>query len=629
MASHAVVTALFAFPLLSCGQSAPPIDTRTQLLTVDQFGWLPEAQKVAIVAEPIKGQNSNISYKPGDSFEIRSQATNKTVYKGTLKPWNNGATSELAGDKVWFADFSALKTPGTYYLVDAKNAVRSYPFKVAKDVYSSVLVDSLRVFYYQRCGTAIDAKHGGNWTHVACHLTADRAAEETRKGKSIGSPINAVGGWHDAGDYSKYVPFLETTLFDLLYAYDRNPKAFGDANNIPESGNGVPDILDEVRWELNWLLKMQDTDGGFWTKLGGRSYDTGQDDPATDKQPRFRTAKTTWATASSVGAFAHAARTYSPFDKAFSAKLNIQAELGWKYLESHPSMDPSDGTDGDPSITSGSTNSNPNADRRSRVYAAAELFRLTGQTKFRDYVDKWSQDSSATNENGQHPLANHMVDPLSYLGLVQALFEYAQTPGASKPVVDKFKEALGNGAEMILQATGGQDDPYLAYHNPDHYCWGSNQSKGRWGRVLLMASDLNLHPEHRAQYREIAAGYVHFIHGRNPLGLCYLSNMEKRGASNSVQEVYHGWFRDGSKRYDGRTSQYGQAPGYLAGGPNKFFSVDWIRPPYGEPAMKAYKDWNASWNNERRANEASWEVTEPAIYYQASYTLLLSDSVGK
>lgn len=123
------------------------------------------------------------------------------------------------------------------------------------------------------------------------------------------------------------------------------------------------------------------------------------------------------------------------------------------------------------------------------------------------------------------------------------------------------------------------------------------------------------------------AGYLHFIHGRNPLSLCYLSNMAQAGAHRCVTEVFHQWFRDGSPLYDGKTSRYGPPPGYLAGGPNKFFSVDWISPPHGEPAMKVYRDWNAAWNAERKANESSWEINEPAIYYQAVYTLILSQFV--
>jgi endoglucanase len=146
--------------------------------------------------------------------------------------------------------------------------------------------------------------------------------------------------------------------------------------------------------------------------------------------------------------------------------------------------------------------------------------------------------------------------------------------------------------------------------------------------VLLMAPALGVNPARHAAYREIAAGYLHFIHGRNPLSLCFLTGMDHAGGDRCIAEIYHAWFHDGSPLYDGRTSRYGPAPGYLAGGPNKFFSVDWISPPHGEPPTKAYRDWNAAWNARRRANEASWEITEPAIYYQAVYTLLLSQFVS-
>ena len=123
------------------------------------------------------------------------------------------------------------------------------------------------------------------------------------------------------------------------------------------------------------------------------------------------------------------------------------------------------------------------------------------------------------------------------------------------------------------------------------------------------------------------AGYLHFIHGRNPLSLCFLTNMGHAGADRCPTEIFHFWFHDGSPLYDGAKSRYGPAPGYLEGGPNKFFTVDWISPPHGEPPMKAYRDWNTAWNAERKANESSWEITEPAIYYQAATRCFLSQFV--
>jgi hypothetical protein len=131
-----------------------------------------------------------------------------------------------------------------------------------------------------------------------------------------------------------------------------------------------------------------------------------------------------------------------------------------------------------------------------------------------------------------------------------------------------------------------------------------------------------VNPANNAKYRELAEEYLHYIHGRNPLSQVYLSNMGTKGANlggdKSVMQMYHSWFGDGSSLYDGASSTYGPVPGYVAGGPNQYFSVGSITPPYGQPPMKAFKDWNTGWP------ENSWEITEPAIYYQASYSLLLS-----
>jgi len=596
-------------------------------ITVDQFGWQQGAKKVAVFADPINGQNADRHWTPGPVFEVCRAKDDSVAFKGKLAAWNDGKVSEIAGDRVWFAGFTSVKEPGTYYLFDPKTEQRSYPFRIADDVYGKVLVDAERMFYYQRSGTPILAKFGGQWNHPGGHMGPgqDSEAHLSQNGQDMGMPRNVLGGWYDAGDPNKYVPFLESTIFNLLWAYERNPKAFGDANNIPESGNGVPDILDEAKWELDWVLKMQDPDGGVHNRNADRTYNMPLGPWSVDVQPRFYTAKTTWATAVAAASFARASREFAPFGKVYigySAKLKAAALSACGYLEKHPTMDPADGKDGDSKLAAAGGDSNPNADRRDRIYAAAELFKTTGDPKFGAYVEKWATDIDATNENGLHPFKNNWVDPLNHHALTQALFVYSTTPGANDAIVQRFKQAIRSTAESIRTATGGPDDPYLCYHFADHYCWGSNQSKGSWGRILLMAIDLGVAPEHDAEYKDIVAGYVHFIDGRNPLSWCYLTNMGHAGASHSVMRPFHKWFGSMPAGPDGQKPA--PAPGFLVGGPNKAFSVPWIKPPYGEPAMKAYKDWDASWNNERQASEASWEVTEPAIYYQAGFVLILS-----
>lgn len=158
----------------------------TPQITIDQFGWLPRAGKVAILADPVKGQNAGRTYRPGPGFEIRREADGTVAYRSATRPWNQGKVSELAGDRVWFAEFSDLRTAGAYYVLDPTNGVRSFSFRIGEDVYKQVLRDSVRVFYYQRSGTPITEKNGGVWHHPGGHLgrDQDRAARYTQSGKA-------------------------------------------------------------------------------------------------------------------------------------------------------------------------------------------------------------------------------------------------------------------------------------------------------------------------------------------------------------------------------------------------------------------------------------------------------------
>src|SRR5207249_833873 len=105
-------------------------DGITPQITVDQFGWLPRSRKVAVFAQAVRGQNARVAYRPGRTFEVRRQADGSVAYRGNLKPWNQGKVSELAGDRVWHADFSDVRAPGAYYLDDPANRARSFTFGI-------------------------------------------------------------------------------------------------------------------------------------------------------------------------------------------------------------------------------------------------------------------------------------------------------------------------------------------------------------------------------------------------------------------------------------------------------------------------------------------------------------------
>ena len=312
-----------------------------------------------------------------------------------------------------------------------------------------MLRDSVRTFYYQRSGTPIPARYGGNWHHRGGHLgrDQDRAAQYTQGGKALGRPRDLLGGWFDAGDLNKYVPYLESTLFDLLWAYELHPRIFRDDTNIPESGNGVPDLLDEVKWELDWLLKMQDTDGGVFNRVAGRSFDNGPDPPASDTQPRFYTAKTTWATATAAASFAHAARGLRSLRSDLPRLRRSPARRRAPGL-GLPRGPPRDGarptaTDGDTTLAATPAGSNPNADRRSRVYAAAELFKTTRRAGLQGV--RRPLGTRRRRDRGERPASvrdGPAGRPAQPPRLTQALFIYATTPGATPAVTRPFRDAL-------------------------------------------------------------------------------------------------------------------------------------------------------------------------------------------
>ncbi|MDJ0795353.1 MAG: glycoside hydrolase family 9 protein [Calothrix sp. MO_167.B12] len=592
----------------------------SQQIIIDQFGWRSQAVKVAIFANPVKGQNSQVSYLPGGKFEIRREDNDATVYTGSVVPWKNEKIDTSSGDQIWWGDFSNFKTQGAYYIYDPVNKVRSYSFEIRDDIYNPVMKAAVRAFYYQRCGTEIPTKYGGKWTHAACHIGVhqDLAAQSYMKKTP---PKDVHGGWHDAGDMNKYVSFTAKTLWNLINAYEINPGIFPDNYNIPESGNGVPDILDEIKWELDWILRMQMADGSVANRVS--SHQCGEVIPDNDKKRRYYTEPTTWATASLVIGSANASRLFKQFENVYPSYANqliTASEKAWEYLEQNSHKTPKDGHDyGDKGkLSCAAQGDEEGNDQMYRLWAAAELYRTTGKTIYKEYF-----------ESHYTPLKDGWFDPMGGKehpwSQQLAYVTYSKTKGADRAKVTEIKNAIKTTTTWFNNLDINKDDPYRAFIW-DYY-WGSNQVKANWGMTFLFARLLEVDESRNQFYEQNAEEYLHYIHGRNPLSWVYLTNMGEKGANvgaeNSVMEIYHSWFHNGSI-YDGTNSKYGSAPGLLSGGPNKYYSVKQVSPPFGEPSQKAYKDWNSAWNFWRRFSEDSWTITEPAIYYQATYINLLA-----
>jgi endoglucanase len=622
----------------------------TEQIIVDHLGWRASSQKkMAIFADPVEGQNKENRYTPGEKFELRREDSGDVVFTGTLQSWREGAMDALSGDRVWQADFSGFREPGIYYLVDPVNGLRSHSFRIDDQLYRPMMKHAMRTYYYQRAGVELLEEHAGRWAHGLSY-PQDSAARLRRGNLDAGEPRDLSGGWFDAGDPNKYIPYLQSTLWELMMAYELNPCVFTDDYGIPESGNGVPDLLDELRFEIQWMRKMQLDDGSVLNRMSGATYNVDFGDPAKDTQARYYTRSTSWATAVYAASLAKAAGIFAAYEEQFpgySAELRAAALRAWAWLEENPELTPENGLDG---ANLASTQAaarvrlnnveqpDNNYDRRSRLHAAAELFRLTGDAKFRTYFEGLYRDIPRTKtlDFNVHPYRADgtagYIAPGSGYDFAAAWWAYMKADGADPAIAASLRTTLVQFMTWILEAEyRRQNDPYNAFMWNGMMSWGSNSTKARWGLMATMATHLGISDEKKALYREIAEEYVHYLHGRNPLHFNFFSNMGNRGAGlssgRSAMEIYHFWLGDGS-RYDGENSELGPAPGYLTGGPNQYFaSSDFLRsinPPAGQPPAKAYRDWNTSFNRQRNASEESWKITEPAIYYQAAYVLLLS-----
>ena len=299
-------------------------ETASLNVKVDQVGYPAEARKTAIVSAPAQ------------TFEVRRASDNSRVFEGKL---STSVTDADSGDSVEAADFSSLRQPGAYY-VDIPGVGRSWTFSIGPDVFSHTYYLAMRAFYGQRCGTAVDlGPEFPGYTHAACHM---KGAFHPSSGNTW--PRDNIGGWHDAGDYGRYIVNSGITTGTLLWAWEFfGPKLANIKLNIPETGNGTPDLLNEIRWNLECMLKMQDDDGGVWHKQASEHF-PGFVMPEEDQLVSFVTGtgsapyKSTCATADLAAVAAIAARVYEPFDKSFATKNLLAARDAWAWTERYPNV---------------------------------------------------------------------------------------------------------------------------------------------------------------------------------------------------------------------------------------------------------------------------------------------------
>ena len=650
-------TALPRLPLLALlllagvlAAGAQGIKTKRNYIRVDQFGYTPEMAKVAVIADAVNGFNADygIDLNAGVDVTLRRAGDNSVVKRARASAWNGGATDGQAGDRGWWFDFSDVTAEGEYYVQvteNSGNTVNSNRFRIADDVYAVVLRRAMQMFYYQRSNYAKtgDFAAGSQWTDGAWYNGSDQDLG-ARFHENSSSPRDMRGGWIDAGDPNKYVSFAGEVVHNLLTTYEQHPDFWDDFDlEIPESNNAVADLLDEINYEVAWIRRMQADNGGVYNKVGILNDFRFFYPPSTDARARFYEVLCPHSSVIAAGMLAHAAAVYRDAG-AFSGQisgLTSDAEAAWTYYQnsSDKGLD-CDGGEIEAGDGDGPGNHYSSEHQAEAAVAAAYLYQLTGKDVYKNFFRNNYTRLRPFTEQGNAEWAIYR----SSQG--EAALNYARLPNAEPAVRDAII-AKKTSDEKSTGAYYRVDENSSLYRARAYFLnWGSNSllSREAYHNFDFINYDLrtNLHDDYRAR----AGAIINYMHGVNPFGMVYLTNMYGEGAEYSADEIYHTWFYANTEYDNIDGGKKGPPPGFLQGGANTgknndgsyyYSTVKVGTDVFGtnttvQPDLKRF-----SVSNEGVAipgggggggYEQPYAFNEPAIYYQASYVKALANFVA-
>lgn len=547
---------------------------------VNQAGYLPKSRKAAVLAqEPETGQNDKVKIRVLDS-QGRCAFEKEAVYFGV---------DEASGDSVWQADFSELEKEGCYQIADDQGQVSCH-FKIAVPVYRELNRILCKAFYFQRCGMELEETYAGVFKRESCHEGRAVLLEDYLAGKS-GQTYDVRGGWHDAGDYGRYTTAAATALAHMLYAWEWFPDSFQDSLNIPESGNGMDDILNECLYELRWLLKMQMEDGSVRHKLTSMRH-ANFVMPCRDKRQMILFPPSSMAAGAFAAVMALASRIYARFDRMFSESALQAAEKAWDWLEKHPGFLGFENPDG--CNTGGYED---DSDKDERLWAAAELYRCTKDPAYLRRAEEFLGQISKKTAFGWADVAGLAGWALLEEDLKHAGSRQAADCDMEERLKKQYRECMISEAEQFKML--GKGCGYMAAMKPDEYEWGSNMvllNRGMLFAVSYMMSG-------RKEFLECAQEQMDYLLGVNAAGYSYVTGAGEHAFQNPHNRVTV-------------SDQIAETiPGFVSGGANSRpvdEKAEWLIEP-GTPPMKCYLDiWECY-----SLNEITIYWNSPAVFLAA------------
>lgn len=511
----------------------PKADNGKDRIRLNQIGFYPDAPKIAVVLTNKKG-----------SFSLQNMAR-RVVYKGQLK---KSAQPNFAGQYTWIADFSAFTKPGKYIL-SIPGLGTSYPFGISRNIHQQVAHATIKAFYFMRASTPLLEKYAGKWHRAMGHPDNKVLvhASAVSEGRPEGSLVSSPRGWYDAGDYNKYIVNSGISTYTLLSLYEDFPEYIKTVKlNIPESGNGIPDLLNESLWNLRWMLTMQDSiDGGVYHKLTNAAFDK-MEMPDKATEPRYLIQKSTTATLDFTAVMAQSARIFRQYEvqlPGFADSCREAALKAWEWAQTHPHVIYNKYVLNDnfsPKITTGDYGDSEVRDEF--IWAASELFVTLKDIK---YVHKINLIPDT-----KMPLPSwSQVRVLGYYTIAR---NSGRIAGTGYQNVPEIKKRIVNYANGLIKDANKTAYMAVMYKKRTNFIWGSNSVAANQGIALIQAYKIT----GDKKYLKYALGNLDYILGRNGTGYSFVTGY---GSKTPMHPHHRPSVADGV---------VDPVPGLLAGGAN-------------------------------------------------------------